>query len=61
MQTYEIEMDGCRQTVTVAQFRAMLDERRAAALAIMTAFRRNDLAAVMQAQAAMRARFGSKS
>jgi hypothetical protein len=45
------------RTVTLAQFRAEIDARKAAAAPIMDAWRRGDLKACEVAQAAMRKRF----
>ena len=45
------------RTVTLAQFRADLDERAAMAKPIMGAFRRGDIEACGAAQDAMRKRF----
>lgn len=44
-------------TVTLAQYRAYLDERAAMAKPIMDAFRRGDIEACGAAQVAMRKRF----
>jgi hypothetical protein len=56
-QTWEIEDAGGKRRVTLAQFRAELDARRAAAKPIMDALLRNDLAGCAQAQASFRAKF----
>lgn len=57
--TWEIaDIDGSnRRCVTLAQFRAELDARKAAAAPIMDAWKRGDQAGVAAAQAAMRAKF----
>ena len=57
--TWEIsDIDGRnKRTVTLAQFRAEIDERKAMAAPIIEAVRRGDLEAATAAQAAMRERF----
>jgi hypothetical protein len=57
--TWEIsDIDGKnKRRVTLAQFRAELDARKALAAPIMDAFRRSDIEACGAAQAAMRKRF----
>jgi hypothetical protein len=57
--TWEIsDLDGKhKRRVTLAQYRAELDARKAMAAPIMTAVRRGDLNAAVVAQAAMRNRF----
>jgi hypothetical protein len=57
--TWEIsDIDGKnKRTVTLAQFRAEIDERKAMTAPIMAAFRRGDLKACEAAQTAMRKRF----
>jgi len=57
--TYEIsDIDGSnKRTVTLAQFKAAHEARKAAAAPIMEAIRRGDLAGAAKAQAAMRAKF----
>ena len=56
-QTFEIEDASGKRRVTLAQFRAELDARKAMAAPIMDAFRRNDMAACAKAQTAMREKF----
>ena len=58
--TWEIsDIDGKnKRTVTLAQFRAEIDVRKALALPIMAAVRRGDLKAATAAQEAMRKHFG---
>ena len=58
-QTYEIrDAAGKNQRmVTLAQFRAELDERKAMAAKVMDAVRKGDLKACSEAQVAMRKRF----
>lgn len=60
--TYQItDIDGSnKRTVTLAGYRAELDERRPYTDAIMAAMRRGDLAACKAAQEAMAARFGAR-
>lgn len=53
---YEITMDGKKMSVTLAEFRAELDRRRALAAPIMNALRAGDIGACAKAQADMRAR-----
>jgi hypothetical protein len=56
--TWEItEEDGTKRMVTLAQFRAIIDERKAATKPIADAWRNGDLEACTQAQAAFRKRF----
>lgn len=57
MKTYEITDERGTRRVTLAEFRAELDARKAAARPIMDAFRRGDLEACGKAQASMRERF----
>ena len=59
--TFEITDERGTRRITLAQFRAELDARQAAAMPIMDAFRRGDLKACGEAQAAMRAQFGVAS
>ena len=55
--TWEItDINGTR-TVTLAQFRAEMDARKAMAAPIMAALRKGDLAACEKAQKAMRKAF----
>ena len=58
-QTYEIsDIDGKnKRRVTLAQYRAELDARKAAATLVMAAFRSNDIDACAKAQTTMRKRF----
>lgn len=58
-QIFEIsDIDGKnKRRVTVSQYRAELDARKAMAHPIMDAFRRGDLKACSDAQAAMRKKF----
>ena len=53
------DADGTERTVTLAQFRAMIDERKAAAAPIMDAARRGDIAGFASAQTSFRKRFAS--
>jgi hypothetical protein len=55
--TFEITDANGKRHVTLAQFRAEVDARAAAAAPIMNAWRRGDLKACGQAQATMRKRF----
>lgn len=57
--TWQItDIDGSNErTVTLASFRAELDERAVYAKAVMDAMRRGDMAGCTAAQEAMRARF----
>jgi hypothetical protein len=57
--TWEItDSDGRnKRTVTLAQYRAEIDARKATTAAIMHAWRRGDVKACEVAQAAMRKRF----
>lgn len=57
--TWEIsDIDGKnKRTVTLAQFRAEIDARKAMSVLIMTAIRAGDIKACADAQAAMRRRF----
>lgn len=53
--TWEItNRDGTKQTVTLAQYRAIIDERKVAAAPLMDAVRRGDLAGFAAAQKAFR-------
>lgn len=56
-QTWEIEDGYGKRRVTLAQFKAEMAARRAAAKPIMDAFRRGDLEGCAKAQADMRKRF----
>ena len=54
----EVKPSGnVQRTVTLAEYRAIIDERKAAAAPIMAAMRAGDLVAVAKAQASFRARF----
>lgn len=54
----EVKPSGnVQRTLTLAEYRAIIDERKAAAAPIMAAMRAGDLVAVEKAQAAFRARF----
>ncbi|TPK42273.1 MULTISPECIES: hypothetical protein [unclassified Mesorhizobium] len=55
--TYEITLDGTKRTVTLAQFRAEIEARRAAAAPIIAALLAGDIEACAAAQSAMRAKF----
>ncbi|MDX8513572.1 hypothetical protein [Mesorhizobium captivum] len=52
--TYEVTIDGVSRTVTLAQFRAEMDRRRALAAPIAAAWHAGDKAGVIVAQKAMR-------
>lgn len=56
MRTWTIsDIDGAnKRSVTLAQFRAELDARKAMAAPISAAFRRGDIAACERAQSALR-------
>lgn len=56
-QIWEIEDANGKRRVTLAQYRAELDARKAMAKPIMEAWRRGDIEACGKAQTAMRARF----
>ena len=60
--TWEISnIDGTnKRRVTLAQYRAELEARRKMTAPIMAAFRRGDLKACGEAQAAMRKAFGAQ-
>lgn len=55
--TWEIEDASGKRRVTLAQFRAEIDARKAAAAPIMAAWKRGDVDGCAKAQAEMRARF----
>jgi hypothetical protein len=55
--TFEIEDSKGRRRVTLAEFRADLDARKAAASLVMGAIRCGDIDGCTKAQAAMRAKF----
>lgn len=55
--TWEITDANGKRSVTLAQFRAEVDARKAAAAPIMDAWRRGDINGCAKAQAAMRKQF----
>lgn len=56
--TWEITApDGTKRTVTLAEFRAIIEERKTAAKPIADAWKRGDIQATADAQTAFRKRF----